>query len=203
MGDNAGRSPCPGLNALANHGFLPRSGKDITRQDVEHAISAGYNFAMDTQNTALQLVVDFQLSTTGNISTFDLEDLRAHDRIEFDGSLSRADFFFGDDLHFDPAVWFPVAQDLGIYKFNGSPRRDKFITIETAAKARAIRVQRAMNTNPAFNASEFGKQGSFGTTALYLSALWDFEANATRISWVKSFFGKDTLDFIISHSRAI
>jgi hypothetical protein len=24
------RSPCPGLNSLANHGFLPRSGKNIS-----------------------------------------------------------------------------------------------------------------------------------------------------------------------------
>jgi hypothetical protein len=31
------RSPCPALNSLANHGFLPRNGKDIS---VPHLIKA-------------------------------------------------------------------------------------------------------------------------------------------------------------------
>jgi hypothetical protein len=31
------RSPCPALNALANHGFLPRNGKNITLAMLEQA----------------------------------------------------------------------------------------------------------------------------------------------------------------------
>lgn len=184
-----GRSPCPGLNALANHGWLPRSGKDISRDDIQYAISAAYNFAPDTQNFAFELVIAFQLSTTGNISTFNLEDLKAHNRIEFDGSLSRNDFYFGDNLHFDPEIWVPVARDLGLYEI-GYSRGDRLVTIETAAKARAVRVKKAMQVNPQFNASAFEQAGSIGTTALYLATLWDAEVNATYKSWVKPFFGK-------------
>jgi hypothetical protein len=32
------RSPCPGLNALANHGFLPRNGRNISLPVVQQAI---------------------------------------------------------------------------------------------------------------------------------------------------------------------
>ncbi|KAJ3740778.1 Chloroperoxidase [Lentinula detonsa] len=28
------RGPCPGLNTLANHGFLPRNGSNIIRETV-------------------------------------------------------------------------------------------------------------------------------------------------------------------------
>lgn len=158
-------------------------------EDIQYAVSTGLNFGSDTQDFAFQLVQDFQLSTTGNVSTFNLEDLKAHYRIEIDGSLSRNDFYFGDDLHFDPKVWIPVANDLGLYE-TGPAFEDKIVTIEAAAKARAARVKEAMRVNPQFNASTFQQSGSIGTTALYLTALWDFEVNATYKSWVRPFFGR-------------
>ncbi|KAK4230285.1 putative peroxidase [Podospora fimiseda] len=33
------RSPCPLLNSLANHGYLPRSGRDFTQSDLSSALS--------------------------------------------------------------------------------------------------------------------------------------------------------------------
>ena len=30
------RSPCPALNCLANHGYLPRDGKNITPEVLQH-----------------------------------------------------------------------------------------------------------------------------------------------------------------------
>ncbi len=37
-GPNDSRSPCPALNALANHGYLPRDGKDITPEVLQRAV---------------------------------------------------------------------------------------------------------------------------------------------------------------------
>ena len=37
-GPNDSRSPCPALNALANHGYLPRDGKDITPEVFQLAV---------------------------------------------------------------------------------------------------------------------------------------------------------------------
>ncbi|KAK7029847.1 heme-HALOPEROXIDASE domain-containing protein [Favolaschia claudopus] len=39
------RSPCPALNALANHGYLPRDGTDITFSELLRTIKAVYNLS--------------------------------------------------------------------------------------------------------------------------------------------------------------
>jgi hypothetical protein len=39
------RSPCPALNAMANHGILPRDGKNIRYIDLSKKIHETYNFA--------------------------------------------------------------------------------------------------------------------------------------------------------------
>ena len=38
------RGPCPMMNTLANHGFLPHDGKNLTREVVVNGLSAGLNF---------------------------------------------------------------------------------------------------------------------------------------------------------------
>lgn len=42
------RSPCPAMNSLANHGFLPHDGKGITVPDVITALDAAlkYDFSL-------------------------------------------------------------------------------------------------------------------------------------------------------------
>jgi peroxidase family protein len=184
----AGRSPCPGLNVMANHGYLPRSGKDIDLASVRSAVTGAYNYASTTFDSAFEQAVAFNLTTTGNPSTFNLADLAKHDAIEFDGSLSRNDFFFGDNLHYDPAIWATMAQRLRLHETGGS-EMDRYVTVEMAAKARAARVADAKMVNPTFNASENALMGSPGTTALYLVTMWDDKAGAAPKAWVRSFFG--------------
>ncbi|KAL5338158.1 Chloroperoxidase [Aspergillus crustosus] len=181
------RSPCPGLNVMANHGYLPRSGKNIDLATLRSALSAAYNYHPNTFDDAFAQAIAFDLSTTGNSSTFNLDDLKLHDAVEFDGSLSRNDFYSGDNLNYDPAIWKIVAEHLRLNK-NGPRKEDKYVTVEAAAKARAARVQDAINRNPTFNASANQIQGSPGTTALYLTTLWDDKAGAAPKSWVKAFF---------------
>ncbi|KAK3350250.1 Chloroperoxidase [Lasiosphaeria hispida] len=188
------RSPCPGLNNLANHGYLPRSGKNIDLASVRLAVAGAYNYEPTTFDSAFEQAVNFNLTTTGNASTFHLADLALHDAIEFDGSLSRSDFYLGDDLHFDPAVWKGVAENLGLYE-TGPDMADRYVTVETAARARAARVAEAMRANPRFNASEAQAQGSPGTTALYLVTLWDAQQGAVPKAWIRSWFEKERIPY--------
>lgn len=132
---------------------------------------------------------DFNLSTTGHPSTFNLADLAKHDAIEFDSSLSRNDFYFGDNLHFDPKIWHPVAERLGLYDIPQS-EKDRFLTVETAAMATQARMEDAKRANPTFNASVNQMRGYTGTTGLYLTTLWDGSAKAAPKAWVRAFFGK-------------
>ncbi|KAF2173963.1 hypothetical protein M409DRAFT_16232 [Zasmidium cellare ATCC 36951] len=189
------RAPCPGLNSLANHGWLPRHGKNITYDDIKYAAYHGYNYTEDVYEIfyILATQVFTNISTTGNASTFNLEDLARHNTIEQDGSLSRNDIYFGDNLHFSAPVWEPVAEDLGL---KGYAANDSYVTIETAAKAYLARQEAAQAANPAFTVSFTQRNGTRGTTALYLATLWDYGAKAAPKAWVDTFFTEERIPYL-------
>ncbi|KAF9891448.1 hypothetical protein FE257_003914 [Aspergillus nanangensis] len=188
-----GRSPCPGLNALANHGYLPRDGKDIDYEMINKVSEEVFGFEPGFYLDAVNMVFKFGISTTSQPNkTFNLLDLARHDTIEADGSLTRNDIYFGDDVHFDATVWTPVAKDLGLDHYQHS---DRFVTLDTAAKATKNRYDLAKSTNPQFNASAHQHLTEYGTTALYLLALWDEDEKAAPKPWVKALLGEDRLPY--------
>lgn len=70
------RSPCPMLNALANHGYLPRDGKDVSLADLVTGFKESINLAPEA--TFLVTVKALQASSTGNFLTLHLDDLNKH-----------------------------------------------------------------------------------------------------------------------------
>ncbi|EOO04072.1 hypothetical protein UCRPA7_403 [Phaeoacremonium minimum UCRPA7] len=73
--------------------------------------------------------------------------------------------------------------------------KEKYVTVESAAKARAARVKDAMAANPTFNASAAQQLGTYGTTGLYLATVWDHDAGAAPKKWVKAFFEEERIAF--------
>lgn len=71
-----GRSPCPGVNALANHGYLPRNGRNISLEQFITGITEGYNY--DTNFTIFAVDVYQNFTTTGYNNTLNLNDLEHH-----------------------------------------------------------------------------------------------------------------------------
>lgn len=51
------RSPCPAMNTLANHGFLPRNGRNITHQMLVSACKDGFNVGPLVPDTAFNLSI--------------------------------------------------------------------------------------------------------------------------------------------------
>lgn len=154
---------------------------------INKAAQDAYNFEPGFYIDAVNMVFDLNISTTARPNeTFHLVDLARHDTIEVDGSLTRNDIYFGDDLHFDATVWAPVAHDLGLdhYRFT-----DRVVTIETAAKATENRYKLAKAVNPQFNASAHQHATEYGTTALYLYTVWDNDKGAAPKPWVKALLG--------------
>ncbi|CAF3956294.1 unnamed protein product [Adineta steineri] len=41
------RAPCPGLNTLANHGYISRDGKNIRPEDLQRALQTLKNAAQE------------------------------------------------------------------------------------------------------------------------------------------------------------
>ncbi|PCH41167.1 hypothetical protein WOLCODRAFT_131742 [Wolfiporia cocos MD-104 SS10] len=127
---DASRSPCPALNALANHGHLPRDGRDLTIPQLVHALTSVYN---------LSTPLATMLSVTGVLTcgnrwklTVNLHDLAKHDVIEHNGSLVHADAASGHE-------YAPVAIDHNLVDQLMSIPSGSSFTLENFAKARISR----------------------------------------------------------------
>lgn len=95
------RSPCPGINALANHGILPRNGRGITYKQFSVAFTHAYNMA---PTLAEQLTSSAYMVDQGR-GYIDLHDLNALNVIQHDASFTRPDIAFCPDQGYpDPAL---------------------------------------------------------------------------------------------------
>lgn len=80
------RGPCPGLNTLANHGYLPHNGKGISLTILANAMLDGFNIANSDAvilfTQAIRTNPSYPLATT-----FNLDHLGRHGILEHDISL--------------------------------------------------------------------------------------------------------------------
>jgi len=93
-GPNDLRSPCPFLNALANHGYINRDGRYITWWSATSAIRKVYNFSWFVSGLLAIAGSWTGVALAWNPFWFDLKQLRAHKSylIEHDASLSRGNW---------------------------------------------------------------------------------------------------------------
>ncbi|KAH6899385.1 hypothetical protein BKA70DRAFT_1527097 [Coprinopsis sp. MPI-PUGE-AT-0042] len=129
------RGPCPGLNTLANHGWLPRNGVATPFQIID-AVQEAFNMESDigdkTSKTGLDPPAPAIVGGLNNHGTF-----------EGDASMTRADAYFGDNHSFNPALFDEFKNFSMIYGngyFNGT----------VAGELRYHRIQRSIATNPTF-----------------------------------------------------
>ncbi|KAJ2936545.1 heme-thiolate peroxidase, partial [Candolleomyces eurysporus] len=152
------RGPCPGLNTLANHGYLPHNGVATPSQIIE-AVQEGFNME---HGTALFVTYAAHL-VDGNLVTDLLSigektkltgpdppapaivgGLNTHAVFEGDASMTRADFFFGDNHSFNQTL-FDQFVDFS-NRFGGG-----FYNYTVAAELRFQRIQESIATNPQFS----------------------------------------------------
>lgn len=73
------------LNTLANHGFLPRNGRNISENQTVNALNEALNLEPDFGKF---LFTAARISNPApNATTFNLDHLNRHDLFEHDGSL--------------------------------------------------------------------------------------------------------------------
>ncbi|KAG6836277.1 hypothetical protein H0H93_009549 [Arthromyces matolae] len=82
------RCSCPALNAMANHGILPRDGKNISFKEMGKRIHETYNFSPSFCFFVPSYAADM-LKKKYASDTFDLAELDLHNGIEHDASLVR------------------------------------------------------------------------------------------------------------------
>jgi len=95
------RAPCPALNTLANHGYIPRDGRNLNFIQLVRVQCEVFNMSIPlAASLAFEAVF-----LCGNGLTVDLRQLRKHNAIEHDASLSRDDVdLTGNSWSVDPKL---------------------------------------------------------------------------------------------------
>ncbi|KAI4860172.1 Cloroperoxidase [Hypoxylon rubiginosum] len=183
------RAPCPMLNSLANHGFLPHSGKAIDVNRTVYALGAALNIDMKLSTTLFEAAAG--TNPLPNATWFDLDHLSRHNVLEHDGSLSRQDAYFGPQAEFNEAV------------FNQTKMfwTGDVITMQMAANARSSRLMTSNLTNPEFELSDTGSNFSVGESAAYITILGDKKTATVPKSWVEYLFENERLPYELGFKR--
>ncbi|TFK17850.1 Cloroperoxidase [Coprinopsis marcescibilis] len=174
------RGPCPGLNVLASHGYLPRNGI-VTPAQLIKATQEGLNF----DNVAARLAAYSGLLVNGNVVTNLLSigakspqtgpdppppamvgGLNTHGTIEADASMSRGDAFFGDNHSFNQTLWEQFV-DFSNRFGNG------FYNLTVAGELRLHLIQQSIAQNPHFSLMGFNHFGAYGTSVLPINMFVD------------------------------
>ncbi|KAI1503717.1 Chloroperoxidase [Biscogniauxia marginata] len=183
------RSPCPMLNTLANHGILPRDGKDITENDTINALGTGLNFEEELSRSLHQIAIT--TNPTPNATMFSLDHLSRHNIIEHDASLSREDAYFGD-----PAVFNHTVFDETRAFWTGP-----IVDLRMAALSRLARLETSKVRNPSFTLNEQQEQLGLTEDALYLSVIGDITTATALKSQLEYFFENERLPFKLGWSK--
>ncbi|CAD6892422.1 unnamed protein product [Tilletia controversa] len=152
------RGPCPGLNTLANHGYLNRTGI-VSPQDIVKAVQAGYNMAqplasflafgahlVDGNFLSNLMSIGGKSSATGQDppAPATVGGLNTHGLFEGDASTTRGDAQFGDNHSFNETLFQVLvskSKQYGAGKYN----------LTAAAEVRWARIQDSIARNPNFD----------------------------------------------------
>ncbi|KAF8801693.1 Cloroperoxidase [Phlegmacium glaucopus] len=152
------RGPCPGLNTLASHGWLPRNGI-ATPAQIVNAVQEGFNMDNDFAVfvTYAAFLVDGNLVTNlvsiGGKSPQTGPDppqpaivggLDTHQVFEGDASMTRGDAFFGDNHSFNETQFDEFSSFSQLF---GGGNYNQLV----AAEFRWKRIQESIATNPNFS----------------------------------------------------
>ncbi|KAE8251370.1 hypothetical protein A4X13_0g4023 [Tilletia indica] len=193
------RGPCPGLNTLANHGYLPRSGI-VHAHDIVEGTAAGFNLGFDlaTFLALFGILVDGDplsgmLSIGGptkGILGGGKAGLNNHGHFEGDASLTRSDEYFNGANYQFNANLFNKLKSFNDQYGNGSA------TVDSLAQYRYQRFQESKADNPYFSFVFPRYFFSYAETSLVLNSFPSAAKNtsgvSTDLSDLSSFFVNQT-----------
>ncbi len=172
------RSPCPGLNSLANHGLLPRSGKGITLERLAYALSK-VTVARDVAEFTFGAAARLGMVKDGKLG---LDALNERNKIEHDASLSRSDAAVTGDGHsFDRDVFESYMESFG---------DADTVTLAMASEARFARIEESKKINPEFAFDARRDFQSKGETILAVGVIGGFDKLQAPVSQLRIFFGR-------------
>jgi len=182
------RGPCPGLNTLANHGFLPHDGKSITVDMMVAAVDEGYNAG------PLTAQLPGKLALSSNVPKgqqwFNLNDLNIHNTQEHDASLSREDY--GTSADHDNHDFNQTMFDVFLSKV---PEGQDFLDLQSAAAGRRERILMSKANNPQFEFTLKHALISFLETSLVLQVMGSPATLQAPLKYVNVWFKEERLPY--------
>ncbi|KAL2835422.1 Chloroperoxidase [Aspergillus pseudoustus] len=175
------RGPCPMMNTLANHNFLPHDGRNLTRAVVVDALKSGLNFNASLASLMFDMAI--VANPQENATYFTLDHLNRHNVLEHDASLSRADAFAGSNHIFNATVF---AQTRAFWT---SPT----VTPEMLANSKLARQIVSRAFNPTYTFTQSTEQFSLGEVAAPIIAFGDLETGQVERELVEYFFENERL----------
>ena len=174
---SSGLSPCPMLNALNKAGVLPSTGitKDVAVKSFSH-------IGLAPDMAAFLFAGGVGAGKDGK--SFALMDLRAHGKVEHDGSLSRTDAWTGNNWAFNPERFATYLKGFG---------GKSVVTMKDMAAARTAMIKKSQALAKAgggtWSLSPKSSFVSFGESSL-VHAVLSGGSGSVKVEDLKTLFSK-------------
>ncbi|PKS07921.1 hypothetical protein jhhlp_006531 [Lomentospora prolificans] len=172
-GKNDFRGPCPMMNTLANHKFLPHDGRNLTKEVVVAALARALNF--DTALGSLMFDMAIVANPQPNATFFTL----------------RTDAFFGDNHVFNQTVFDSARQ------YWTKP----VIDAQQLANSKLARQIESRAFNPNYTFSAMAEEFSLGEVAAPIIAFGNMETGTVNRTLVEYFFENERLPTELGWSK--
>ncbi|KAM3547786.1 hypothetical protein ARSEF4850_009804 [Beauveria asiatica] len=168
------------MNTLANHGYIPRDGRNITKHNAVIGLGTGLNFDADLASLMWDQAI--VANPEPNATFFTLDHLNRHNVLEHDASLSRTDAYFNPNQVFNQTIfdgtktWWP----------------DESLSPLMLANSKLARQLESRRDNPEYRFTASTEEFSLGELAASVIAFGNLCSGEVSRSLVTYFFGKST-----------
>ncbi|KAJ9137853.1 Cloroperoxidase [Pleurostoma richardsiae] len=183
------RGPCPMMNTLANHGYLPHNGRNITQENAIHALTTALNFNVSLATLMFQMAII--ANPEPNATYFTLDHLNRHNVLEHDASLSRSDAFFGNNHVFNQTIF----DETRAY-WTGP-----VLDANMLANGKLARQVSSKAYNPTYTFTSTTEQFSLGEVAAPIIAFGDMASGTVNKTLVEYFFENERFPTELGWSR--
>jgi len=207
-GPNDQRGPCPAMNTLANHGYIPRNGiasfEEITLALMEAfnlELTFGANMAANNMLTRGNMFID-KLSIggasplvpplPGKIDGPVTGGIAKHGRFEGDASMTRADAFIGDNRDFQDILYDLDLLQLGKFGDSGPDGDNTVFNIDTIIGIKKQNIMMDQAANPEFQFAARRMIGAYNEAAFITNVFANGTTKQATLPIIGSFFRNQT-----------
>lgn len=174
--DRTKGAPCPLMNSLANHGFVPREG--ITADQLYKALTDVAKVDPITAKIFTDGGMKIGRKNAEGVQVLNLRDLATHGPVEHDASMTRDDLASGDNYNFNPEFY---------AKMKSFSKDGQYLTLDDLAAYRRFREAESKRRYPStFTFGEAEQKNAYGEVGLLVSLLKDDTGNVP-LKWADVF----------------